>query len=85
MRPRTCATAAARRGSNGAALLVTTGPREAESLGEYEGETLYHASLDPAEYEARLAEAGFDVVARVVEDRDCGGHTVWLAHMTREE
>jgi hypothetical protein len=44
-----------------------------------EGEPLYHASLDAAEYRRLLAEQGFVVQDHVVEDPDCGGHTVWLA------
>ena len=24
---------------------------------------------------------GFDVVSHVVEDPDCGGHTIWLAQL----
>lgn len=62
-----------------AALLFTSGPRHGEAIGSFEGEPLYHASLDPAEYGALLGENGFAVVAHVVEDKDCGGHTVWLA------
>jgi hypothetical protein len=37
---------------------------------------LYHASLDPAEYRSLLDRNGFDVVSHVVEDPDCGGHTI---------
>lgn len=62
----------------GSALLFTSGPRAGEAIGEYRGEPLYHASLDPAEYESLLAVNGFKVVGHAVEDQDCGGHTVWL-------
>ena len=63
----------------GAALLFTSGTRHAETIGCWQGEPLYHASLAPAAYEALLAESGFSVVAHVEEDPDCGGATVWLA------
>jgi len=62
-----------------AALMFTSGPACGEAIGTFEGEPLYHASLDPAEYRARLDANGFDVVAHVMEDASCGGHTIWLA------
>lgn len=65
----------------GAALMFTSGPRAGEAIGSYQGEALYHASLDTAEYEAILAAHGFSVVQHVVEDQDCGGLTVWLARL----
>lgn len=63
----------------GAALLFTSGPAHGEAIGNFDGEALYHGSLDPREYRALLAEAGFSVVDHVVEDPSCGGHTIWLA------
>jgi SAM-dependent methyltransferase len=63
----------------GAALLITSGPRDGVALGTFHGETLYHASLDPDEYRALFREHGFAVVSNVIEDPQCGGHTVWLA------
>lgn len=63
----------------GAALMFTSGPRHGEALGEFEGEVLYHASLDAAEYQTLLGQHGFAVVEHVVEDPDCGSLTVWLA------
>lgn len=65
--------------SPGAPLLFTSGPSHGVALGTYGGETLFHASLDPAEYRRLLAAAGFVVVDHVVEDPRCGGRTVWLA------
>ena len=65
-----------------AGLLFTSGPRHGEAIGSFEGEPLYHGSLDPNEYGALLAANGFAVVAHVAEDPDCGGHTVWLAQRT---
>ena len=64
----------------GAVLMFNTGPAAGEATGCYRGDPLYHASLDAAAYEALLAQAGFGVVAHVVEDWDSGGgRTVWLA------
>lgn len=65
-----------------AALLFTSGPRAGEAIGMFEGEPLYHASLDPDDYRALLDEAGFAVVVHVADDPACGGHTVWLARAT---
>jgi len=69
----------ARHARGGAPLLFTSGPTAGERTGTFYGELLYHASLDPAEYEYLLALNGFSVTAYVAEDPDCGRHTVWLA------
>ncbi len=61
------------------ALMFTSGPNCGEAIGAYQGEPLYHASLDGAEYRFLLGQNDFDVVSHVVEDSECGGHTVWLA------
>lgn len=66
----------------GAALLFTSGPQAGEAIGQFEGETLYHASLDPEEYRALLAGAGFSLVDHIADDPACGGRTVWLARYT---
>lgn len=63
----------------GAPLLFTTGPSEGEALGCCHSDRLYHASLDPGEYERLLAANGFTLRAHVAHDPDCGRHTVWLA------
>ena len=63
----------------GAALMFTSGPDHGIAMGEFQGEPLFHASLDPAEYRALLDANAFDVVDQRSEDPDCGGHTVWLA------
>jgi SAM-dependent methyltransferase len=65
----------------GAALMFTSGPAHGEAIGSFGGEPLYHASLDPDEYRSLLDRNGFRVVAHVVEDPDCGGHTIWLAQL----
>ncbi len=61
------------------ALMFTSGTTHSEAIGLLEGESLYHASLDAAEYRQLLADTGFTVVAVAFEDPDCGGRTVWLA------
>ncbi|KRR26993.1 methyltransferase [Bradyrhizobium lablabi] len=62
-----------------AALMFTSGPVHGEAIGDFAGEPLYHASLDPAEYRSLLDQSGFRVVSHIAEDPDCGGHTIWLA------
>jgi SAM-dependent methyltransferase len=65
----------------GAALLFTSGPAYGVAMGTFEGEPLYHASLDGAEYRGLLHENGFAVVAHTIEDPACGARTVWLARL----
>jgi SAM-dependent methyltransferase len=65
-------------------LLFNGGPQYGEAIGEYRGEPLYHASLDPAEYLSLLDHFGFAVVAHAVEDPTAGGRTVWLAQSRRQ-
>ena len=64
-----------------AALMFTSGPAHGEAIGSYRGEPLYHASLDAAEYRALLSANGFEVMAHMVEDPNCGHHTIWLAKL----
>jgi SAM-dependent methyltransferase len=66
----------ARRGS---ILMFNAGPAQGEAVGAYRGDPLYHASLDPSEYEALLAGAGFDLIERSVGDFAKGGRSYWLA------
>jgi SAM-dependent methyltransferase len=62
-----------------AALMFTSGFESGTAIGDVEGERVYHASLDPAEYRQLLEAAGFEVVSFVPDDPDCTGHCVWLA------
>lgn len=64
-----------------ASLMFTSGPSHGEVIGRLEGEPLYHASLDAAEYIRLLDGVGFDVVSMLAEDQTCGGRTVWLAQL----
>lgn len=65
----------------GAALMFTSGTSHGEAVGLLEGEPLYHASLDAAEYRWLLEHYGFGVVSTVAKDPNCGGRTVWLAQL----
>jgi len=67
----------------GGALMFTSGTSLGQVMGEFEGEPLYHASLAPNEYRARLEEHNFSVIAHAAEDPQCGGHTIWLARKAR--
>lgn len=66
----------------GAALMFTSGPVADVRIGSFEGEPLYHASLDGEEYRALLRDNGFEVLDYRAEDPDCGLHTIWLARRT---
>lgn len=59
-------------------LLFTSGPSLGEAVGTLYGDPLYHASLDPKEYESLLAANGFVVRDHVMDDPQCH-RTVWLA------
>jgi SAM-dependent methyltransferase len=65
-----------------AALMFTSGTLHGEAIGTFQGEPLYHGSLDTAEYRSLLHQNGFAVVAHVVEAPASGGRTVWLAQLT---
>lgn len=71
----------ARHAAPRALLMFTSGTVHGESVGQWQGEPLYHASLDSAEYAHLLDTYGFELVAHTVEDKACGGATVWLARM----
>lgn len=64
-----------------AALMFNSGPAHGETIGAFEGEPLYHASLAPSEYRSLLAERGFEVVQFTPEDPECGGRSAWLARL----
>jgi SAM-dependent methyltransferase len=67
--------------ATGTGLMFTSGTQHGEIIASYCGEPLYHGSLDTAEYGSLLDEQGFEVVAHVSDDPDCGQHTVWLARL----
>ncbi len=57
----------------GGALLLTVGPDAGERDGWVGDEAVYHASLAPEDYAARLARVGIDVVAFVSDARTVAG------------
>ncbi|MDC7683950.1 class I SAM-dependent methyltransferase [Asticcacaulis sp. BYS171W] len=63
----------------GAPLMFTSGTERGETVGQWRGEPLYHASLDLSDYEGVLADNGLRLIERVVGDASCGGATIWLA------
>ncbi|MFS4436689.1 class I SAM-dependent DNA methyltransferase [Paracoccaceae bacterium GXU_MW_L88] len=75
----------AKHAAAGAALMFTSGPKQGIAMGEFEGEPLYHASLDPEDYRALLATHGFALIDHIAEDPDCGGATIWLARYCSSE
>jgi 2-polyprenyl-3-methyl-5-hydroxy-6-metoxy-1,4-benzoquinol methylase len=66
----------------GTTLMFTSGSSHGEAIGEFQGEALYHGSLDSSEYRLLLNNNGFDVLSHVVDDPTCGGHTVWFAQLS---
>lgn len=68
-----------------AVLMFTSGPSHGEAIGELFGDALYHSSLSQEEYRALLKQHGFKVVKMIAEDKECAGHTVWLAKKIDEE
>jgi len=69
----------AKHAASGAFLMFTSGPSHGEAIGQFEGEALYHASLDPREYLSLLQQNGFSLLEHRTEDPESGGLTVWLA------
>lgn len=63
----------------GGRLMVTVGHKAGEVTGTVGGEPVYHASLSPAEYAARLEETGLRLTAFVAEDPGCNDHTILMA------
>ena len=61
------------------ALMFTIGPSEGEGTGTVEGEPVYHASLDPEDYQSILSELGFSNIQIGLEDAKCNLHSIILA------
>ena len=59
--------------AEGGRLIFTSGQAHGETIGQWRGEPLYHASLDPEAYRALLAGAGLRV------EYDGAETGVWLA------
>ena len=69
----------ARHAAAGAALMFTSGWNRGVAMGQFQGERLYHASLDPDEYHALLKAHGFKALAHKVDEHEAGAGAVWLA------
>lgn len=65
----------------GGILLFTSGHTAGETFGTIAEKKVYHASLATDTYRELLQTNGFQVLSHVVEDPDCGFHTVWLARL----
>jgi SAM-dependent methyltransferase len=66
--------------ASGAALMFTSGWNRGVAMGRFQGEPLYHASLDPDEYYRLLAGHGFKALAHeVMGAADAGAGAIWLA------
>jgi trans-aconitate methyltransferase len=62
-----------------AILIFNAGFDHGEAIGSYRGDPLYHASLDASEYQALLADAGFELIEHSINDPAKGGRIFWLA------
>nr|WP_254899035.1 class I SAM-dependent methyltransferase [Thalassococcus arenae] len=67
---------------SGGRLLLTVGPSAGETTGRVGDETVFHASLDAAEYAAILEACGCGLVTHVADDPQCNGHSLLLARKT---
>jgi hypothetical protein len=65
--------------AKGAILMFNAGRSRGVSIGLYRRDMVYHASLDPAEYEALLTGAGFELLEHTVGEFAKGGRSYWLA------
>jgi len=68
-----------------AILMFNAGSSHGEAIGSYRGDPLYHASLDPAEYEDLLARAGFELIEHSKGDPAKGGRIFWLARAVQPD
>jgi SAM-dependent methyltransferase len=62
-----------------AILMFNAGFGHGEDIGSYRGDPLYHASLGAIEYEALLADCGFELLEHSINDPQKGGRIFWLA------
>ena len=60
-------------------LMFNAGFSQGEAVGSDRGDPLYHASLDPSEYEALLTSVGFELVEHSINDPARGGRIFWFA------
>ena len=67
--------------NNNGMLLFTSGHEAGELWSNNGGENLYHASLSTDEYTSLLEQHNFEVLIHNIQDKDCGGATVWMARL----
>jgi SAM-dependent methyltransferase len=67
-----------------AILMFNAGPSHGEAIGAYRGDRLYHASLDAFEYDALLANFGFELIEHSINDPSAGGRIFWLARAVHD-
>lgn len=67
----------------GGILMFNAGFSKGEVVGSYRGDPLYHASLDPSEYQALLASFGFELIEHSLDHPTKGGRAFWLARAVR--
>ena len=60
-------------------LMLTVGPAEGEVIGSVDGESVFHASLSPSEYETLLRRAGFGEITFSPNDETVGGRSILFA------
>ena len=60
-------------------LMFNAGLSRGEAVGSYRGDPVYHASLNPSEYEALLAGVGFELIEHSINNPARGGRIFWLA------
>ena len=65
----------------GGVLMFTSGHGHGEAIGHWQGEPMYHGSLDPSEYRELLGGNGFSILEHQCRDPGCGNATIWLARL----
>ncbi len=63
----------------GGVMMVTVGQSEGSVAGTVASQTVYHASLSPAEYVTILEANGLRLTGFLAEDPECASHTVLMA------
>lgn len=63
----------------GASLLMTVGPEAGEVAGTVGDQTVYHASLSPAQYATCLEQNGLRLTGYLAEDPETNKHSVLMA------
>lgn len=63
----------------GGSLMIATGDRHGEAIGEWRGEPLYHGSLSPEDYRTLLTAAGLVPTDAPLADHEDERGVIWLA------